>query len=121
MIDDNSSIILPGIIASFSSLKKRLLKKFDQDTKERKKNKNIINTSTPLTSLTTNQSKTNDELTNHIIKSIDQWIYKYRNDFDLPANISLVNTVDYSVEFKDDRAGQQLVIITCVCGSKIPL
>ena len=71
--------------------------------------------------MTTNQSKTNDELTNHIIKSIDQWIDKYRNDFNLPANISLVNTVDYSVEFKDDRAGQQLVIITCVCGLKSTL
>jgi len=36
MINNGSSIVLPGIIASFNNLKKRLLKKIDLDIKEKK-------------------------------------------------------------------------------------
>jgi hypothetical protein len=55
MTNDGSSIVLPGITASFNNLKKHLLKKIDQDIKEFRKNKNIFNASTPLTVPSTNQ------------------------------------------------------------------
>ena len=57
----------------------------------------------------------------HMIKSIDQWICEYRNEFDLQTNISLVSALDYSIEFKNDLVGQQSVISVCVCGSKSTL
>jgi phenylalanyl-tRNA synthetase alpha subunit len=101
MLNDGSTIVLPGITASFNNLKKRLLKKIDQDMKELKKNKNISNASTPLTVPTTSQSRSIDELRSHIIKSVDQWIEKYRNDFNMQANSSLVETIDYNIEFMD--------------------
>jgi hypothetical protein len=121
MINDGSSIVLPGITASFNNLKKRLLKKIDQDMKELRKNKNISNVSTPLTVPTTNQSKSIDELKSYIIKSVDQWTNKYRNDFNLLANSSLVETVDYNIKFIDNVTGQQSVVIICACGSKSSL
>jgi hypothetical protein len=37
LFNDGSSIVLHGITASFNNLKKRLLKKIDQDMKEFKK------------------------------------------------------------------------------------
>jgi hypothetical protein len=130
MTNDGYTIVLPGITASFNNLKKLLLKKIDQDIKELKKNKNISNAPTPLTisnaptPLTisnANQSKSIDELNSHIIKSVDQWIEKYRNDFDLQVNCSLVETVDYNIEFMDNVTGQSSVVIICACGSKSSL
>jgi hypothetical protein len=123
MIDEKTCIILPGILSSFSSLKKRLLKKMDEHMKELKRNKNVVNSyaSTPLTANTTSQSKTVDELRSHIIKSIDQWIDKYRNDFDLQADSSLVESVDYKIVFKDNVIDQSPVVISCTCGSKSSL
>jgi phenylalanyl-tRNA synthetase alpha subunit len=113
--------VLPGITASFNNLKKRLLKKIDEDMKELKKNKNISNASTPLTVPTTSQSRSIDELRSHIIKSVDQWIEKYRNDFNMQANSSLVETIDYNIEFMDNVTGQRSVVIICACGSKSSL
>jgi len=121
LINDGSSIVLPGIIASFNNLKKRLLKKIDQDMKEFKKIKNVSNISTPLIVSTTSQTKSTDELKNHLIKSIDQWINKYQNDLDLQANSSLAETVDYNIDFIDNVTGQQSTVITCACGSKSTL
>jgi hypothetical protein len=121
MLNDGSTIVLPGITASFNNLKKRLLKKIDQDMKELKKNKNISNASTPLTVPTTSQSRSIDELRSHIIKSVDQWIEKYRNDFNMQANSSLVETIDYNIEFMDNVTGQRSVVIICACGSKSSL
>lgn len=127
ILDDRSSIVLPGIIVSFNSLRKRLLKKFDEDIKEMKKQKNTSNaatlliTSTPLTTSTPGQPKTTDELTSHINKLIEQWVDKYRVDLNLKDNCSLVNTVDYSIQFKHLIDGQQTTIITCLCGSKATL
>jgi len=121
MLNDGSTIVLPGITASFNNLKKLLLKKIDQDIKELKKNENISNAPTPLTISNANQSKSIDELNSHIIKSVDQWIEKYRNDFDLQVNSSLVETVDYNIEFMGNATGQQSVVIICACGSKSSL
>jgi hypothetical protein len=121
LIDDQSCIILPGIVASFSSLKKRLLKRNEQDIKEMKKNTNIQSTSTPLVATTTSQTKTIDELRSHIKKSIEQWINRSRQDLDLQSDSSLVESIDYSIEFKDNAIGQQSAIITCSCGSKSSL
>jgi len=70
---------------------------------------------------TTSQTKSTDELKNHLIKSIDQWINKYQNDLDLQANSSLAETVDYNIDFIDNVTGQQSTVITCACGSKSTL
>lgn len=107
MIDERTFIILPGIPASFSSLKKRLLKKMNEHNKELKRNKNAANSyvSIALTATTTSQSKTVDELRSHIIKSIDQWIDKNQNNLNLQADSSLEESVDYKIEFKDDAFG----------------
>lgn len=124
MIDDKSFIVLAGINSSFNSLRKRLLKKVDEDMKQMKKRKNIFNTSTPLTPLTSstnNQSKTNDELKIHMIKSIDQWIDKFQVDFNLQTKVTLVETVDYTIELKDNVNDQHSVIVSCVCGAKATL
>jgi hypothetical protein len=123
MIDEKTCIILPGILSSFSSLKKRLLKTMDEHMKELKRNKNVVDSyaSTPLTANTTSQSKTVDELRSHIIKSIDQWIDKYRNDFDLQADSSLVESVDYKIVFKDNVIDQSPVVISRTCRSKSSL
>ncbi|CAF1384622.1 unnamed protein product [Adineta ricciae] len=85
MTDENSFVIFPEIIASFSSLKKRLLKKIDENIKEIKRNKTFDNASvsTSSTARISTQSKTVDEFRNHITKSINQWLDKYRNDVDL--------------------------------------
>jgi hypothetical protein len=53
MINDGFSIVLSGITTSFNNLKKRLLKKIDQDIKEFRKNKNIFNASAPLRTIET--------------------------------------------------------------------
>jgi hypothetical protein len=121
LFNDGSSIVLPGITASFNNLKKRLLKKIDQDMKEFKKSKNISNVSTPLIVSTTNQTKSTDELRSHLIKSVDQWITKYQNDFGLQVNSSLVEAVDYNIDFVDNVTVQQSAVITCACGSKSSL
>lgn len=120
---DKSCIILPGIIASFNSLKKRLLKQIDENIKETKRNKSINNvfTPTPSTTSANSQSKTIDDFRNHIIKSIDQWLDKYKNDLNLEANCSLAESVDYTIEFGTTRVGQQSAVVTCKCGSKSSL
>lgn len=117
---DGTIIVLPGIIASLSTLKKRLLKKYDEDMKQLKKNLNISNASTPLPATTTSQ-RSIQELKNHIIKSIDQWIDKYRNGLNLEANSSLTESVDYNIECVDNIIGQQSVAIVCSCRSKLTL
>jgi hypothetical protein len=120
MIDEKTCIILPGILSSFSSLKKRLLKKMDEHMKELKRNKNVVNSyaSTPLTANTTSQSKTVDELRSHIIKSIDQWIDKYRNDFDLQADSSLVESVDYSLDCREGHMKKNSLSVCLHRGQK---
>lgn len=120
LIDDQSHIVLPGIIASFSSLKKSLLKKNEQDIKEMKK-KSTRDASTPLIATTTSQTKTIDELRSHINKSIEQWINRYRQDLDLQSDSSLVESIDYSIEFKANATGQQSAIVICSCGSRSSL
>lgn len=121
--DDKSCIILPGIIASFNSLKKRLLKQVDENIKEIKRNRNINNTitSTPLTTSANSQSKTVDEFRNHIIKSINQWLDKYKDDLNLQADCLLTESIDYTVEFKSTLIGRQSAVVTCKCGSKSSL
>lgn len=124
MTDENSFVIFPGIIASFSSLKKRLMKKIDENIKEIKRNKSSVNASasTPSTAPTTStQSKTVDELRNHINKSIKQWLDKYRDDLNLQSDCSLTESIDYTIEFKNNFIGQESVVITCTCGSKSSL
>ena len=121
MMTDGSSIVLPGIIASFNTLRKCFLKKIDQEIKEFKRNKNISNTSTPLTATVASQQRSTDELRSHIIKSIDQWLAKYRIDFNLQASSSLIESIDYHLQFLDNGIGQQSVVIACGCGSKSSL
>lgn len=121
MTIDGSFIVLPGIIASFNNLKKCLLKKIDRDIKESRRNKNISNVSTPLTTPVTSQPKSTDELRSHIIKSIDQWLEKYRIDFNLQANNSLIESIDYHIQFFDNAIRQQSVVVICGCGSKSSL
>lgn len=121
--DSETFIVLPGIAASFSSLKKRLLKKMDENFKEQKRNKNSSNilTSTPLTTSTISQSKTLDEIRSHIAKSLDQWIDKYRKDLGLQPDTSLSESIDYTVEFKKNSIDRPSVLILCSCGSKASL
>ena len=122
-IDEKTFIILPGIPASFSSLKKRLLKKMNEHIKEIKRNKNTANSymSTPLAPITTSQSKTADEIRSQIIKSIDQWIDKNRTHLDLEIGSSIIESVDYKIEFKDNAFGQSSVMVCCIYGSKSTL
>ena len=72
MTAGGSSIILPGITASFSKLKKLLLKKFDENIKESRRKTILSNTSAVSTALSTTQLTPIDDLRNHISKSINQ-------------------------------------------------
>ena len=117
---DGTCIVLPGVTASFSNLKKRLLKKFDEDKKQSKKTQNTFDASTPLTATTVSQRSV-QELKTHIIKSIDQWIDEYRNDFDLQDNNSFAEAIDYQIECVNQIGGQPSVAIICGCGSKSTL
>ena len=91
MTTDGSFIVLPGITASFSNLKKGLSKKIEESIKEVRRSRTLPITSTPLSQPPTNQAKSTDELKSHMIKSIDQWVDKYRVDFDLQANTRFVS------------------------------
>lgn len=121
---DGTSIVLPGVTASFKNLKKRLIKKFDEDAKQLKKNRNSLNTSTstPLSlPATTVSQRSVHEIKAHLTKFVDQWIDKNRIDLNLVVNTSLTETVDYNIECVDSLTGQQSVAIICGCGSKSTL
>ena len=118
MTSDESFIIFPGITASFSSLKKQLSKKIEEVIKKSRRNGNISNAFTPSTQPLTNGTKSIDELRAHIIKSIDQWIDKYRTDFDFQANSTLVEAIDYHIHFIDNGTNEQSVVIMCACETK---
>ena len=121
MTTDGSFIMLPGITASFSNLKKLLLKKFDENVKESRRKTILSNTSAASTALSTSQLTSSDDLRNHIAKSINQWIDKYRRDFDLQTSGTLLDTVDYSIQFIDNGLDRQSAIITCSCGTAFTL
>lgn len=116
MTTDGSFIVLPGITASFSNLKKRLSKKIEESIKEARRNRTLPNTSTPLSQPPTNQAKSTNELKSHMIKSIDQWVDKYRVDFDFQANSTFVEATDYHVQLVDNVSDQQSALIKCACG-----
>lgn len=67
MTTDGSSIILPGITASFSNLKKLLLKKFDKNIKESRRKTILSNTSAVSTALSTSELTSSDDLRNHMM------------------------------------------------------
>ena len=93
MTTDGSFIVLPGITASFSNLKKRLSKKIEESIKEARRNRNLSITSTPLSQPPIDQAKSTNEFKSHMNKSIDQWVDKYRVGFDFQANSTLVDNV----------------------------
>ena len=62
MATDGSFIVLPGITASFSNLKKRLSKKIEESIKDARRNRTLSITSTPLSQPPTNQAKSTNEL-----------------------------------------------------------
>ena len=116
MTTDGSFIVLPGITASFSNLKKRLSKKIEESIKEARRSRTLPITSTPLSQPPTNQVKSTDELKSHMIKSIDQWVDKYRVDFDLQANTRFVEATDYHIQLVENVSDQQSAVIKCACG-----
>ena len=118
---DGSHIVLPGITASFQTLKKCLLKRTEEDLKESKRKKN---TSDPLTSCLTSdlvQSESIEDLRNHIINSIDKWLENHRDEFDLRSDSALIENIDYFIEFSGKNNALQNALITCSCGSKSTL
>ena len=117
--DDGHCIVLPGIVASFKTLKKRLLKKLEEDIKKNKTN--IFNsTSTPNQTLV-NSVKTNDQLRNQLVTTISRWFINHRADLNLKHGSTLEETIDYHIEFKNTSSDSQSAIITCSCGSKSTL
>ncbi|CAF4651592.1 unnamed protein product [Rotaria socialis] len=117
--NDGNCIVLPGIVASFKTLKKCLLKKLEEDTK--KNRKNISNNSTLPNTPIVNQVKSIDELRNHLMDTINQWFINNRADFNLIDNSTLEANTDYKIEFRTSSNGSQSAIIICGCGSKSTL
>lgn len=84
---DGTCIILPGIIASFKTLRKRLLKKLEEDAKKAKHNNS--NSLTQSHKPVVTQTKSIDEIRNHLITTINQWFINRRIDWWLPIWIFL--------------------------------
>ncbi|CAF1602953.1 unnamed protein product [Adineta ricciae] len=90
-------IILPGVVASFKMLKKRLLKKIEEDNKRSKGN--TINSSASPPTLVVNAVKSIDEQRNHISIAITHWFQTHRDDLNCTENASLEEKTDYRIEF----------------------
>jgi hypothetical protein len=75
---DGTCIILPGIIVSFKTLRKRLLKKLEEDAKKAKHNNS--NSLTQSHKPVVTQTKSIDEIRNHLITTINQWFINRRID-----------------------------------------
>ena len=56
-----------------------------------------------------------------MIKSIDQWVDKYRVDFDFQANSTFVEATDYYIQLVDNVSDQQSALIKCACGVRSSL
>ncbi|CAF0919580.1 unnamed protein product [Adineta ricciae] len=111
-------IILPGILASFKILKKCLLKKIEENKKNRN---NPINSSTPTPTPGASRAKSTDEHRNYISTTINQWLRAHHDELNLKKNVSLEANVDYQVEFTSTNSGNDSVAIICGCGAKATL
>ncbi|CAF1372507.1 unnamed protein product [Adineta ricciae] len=109
-------IILPGVVASFKMLKKRLLKKIEEDNKRSKGN--TINSSASPPTLVVNAVKSIDEQRNHISIAITHWFQTHRDDLNCTENASLEEKTDYRIEF---NSVNELAIVVCGCGTKATL
>ncbi|CAF3497546.1 unnamed protein product [Rotaria socialis] len=117
--NDGTCIILPGITASFKTLKKRLLKKVEEDVK--KKKNFASNLLTPSNTPIVDQVKSTDQLRTHLITMIRQWYINHRAEYNLNNDSTLEENMDYQIELKNTSSGIQSAIITCGCGSKSTL
>ncbi len=116
---DGTCIVLPGITASFQTLKKRLLKKLEEDAKKAKRK--TSQSSTPFNTPVVNHTKSTDELCIQLIKTIDQWFNKHQIDLNLKNGSRLEENVDYRIEYKDSSTGNNSATIVCSCGCKSTL
>ena len=120
--NDGTYITLPGIVASFKTLKKRLVKQLEDDVKEaRKTRKNIFNSSSSLSTPLADQSKSVDQLRTHLINSIKQWFHNHRDELNLKDDSDMVEGNDYRLDFTHDRSGRHSAAIICNCGTKSTL
>ncbi|CAM4969505.1 unnamed protein product [Rotaria socialis] len=117
--NDGNCIILPGIAASFKTLKKRLLKKLEEDVKKTKKNNST--SFTQPNAPTVNQAKSIEQLRTHLITIIRQWYNNHRDEFNLKSESTLVESVDYQIEFRNESNGDQSACIICQCGARSTL
>lgn len=115
---DGSQIVLPGITASFRTLKKCLLKRIEEDLRDSKRKKPTSDPFTPSLTPDLTQSESTDDLRNHIIDSIDKWFGNHRDEFDVRSDSALVENIDYRIEFIGNNNALQNALITCSCGSK---
>ncbi|CAF1408714.1 unnamed protein product [Adineta steineri] len=112
-------IVLAGIVASFKTLKKRLIKKIDEDNK---KNKYII--TDPATSINApivNRLISNDEQRNHIITTINNWFTSRRDEFRLKHDAMLEENINYQIQFKNINKDNESATIICGCGTRAAL
>ena len=109
----------PMLWASFITLKKRLLKKIEEDNKKNKNN--IVNSSTPINAPVVNRVNSIDEHRNHIVTTLNHWSQSHRDDLHLKTNAAFEENIDYRIEFKNTRNGNETATIICGCGSKAVL
>ncbi|CAF1063238.1 unnamed protein product [Rotaria magnacalcarata] len=109
--NDGTCIVFPGIIASFKTLKKRFLKKHEDDAKKAKQTKQNFDSSTQLTTSNVNQGKSIDDLRNHLNLTIKQWFINHRVEYNLKNDSDLEENTDYTIEFRNTSNGNQSAII----------
>ncbi|CAM4843680.1 unnamed protein product [Rotaria magnacalcarata] len=119
--NDGTCIVFPGIIASFKTLKKRFLKKHEDDAKKAKQTKQNFDSSTQLTTSNVNQGKSIDDLRNHLNLTIKQWFINHRVEYNLKNDSDLEENTDYTIEFRNTSNCNQSAIIVCQCGTKSTL